>query len=39
MEEDSPDQNTMTLLSNNFIMVQPKDITLFTITKSARFEF
>ena len=35
MEEDSPDQNTMTLLSNNFIMVQPKDITLFTITKSA----
>lgn len=34
MEVDSLDQDTVTLLPNNFILVQPKDMTLFTITKS-----
>ena len=32
MEVDSLDQDTVTLLPNNFILVQPKDMTLFTIT-------
>ena len=35
MEVDSLDQETVTLLPNNFIMKQPEDMTLFTITKSA----
>ena len=35
MEVDSLDQETVILLPNDFLMVQPKDMTLFTITKSA----
>ena len=35
MEVDSLDQETVTLFTNNFFMIQPKDMTLFIITKSA----
>ena len=35
MEVDSLDQETVILLPNDFLMVQPKDMTLITITKSA----
>ena len=35
MEVDSVDQETVSLLSENFTMMQPQDMTLFTITKSA----
>ena len=35
MEVASIDQDTVSLLSENLTMMQPKDMTLFTITKSA----